>query len=358
VQYQRHPAPWHQSVERLFEDIRRHLPDDVSCQTVTCPHASQGLLPRAANVVHAARQQSGDVNHILGDVQYLALGLRPERTLLTILDCVGLTRGRWYRREVIRWLWYTLPVRRVGLVSVISESTRQEVLRHTSCDPRKIVVIPACVSPEFIPSPRPFDSERPILLQVGTGANKNIERLAAALEGLPLELRIVGDLSTAHRRALDRHGISHECRARLSRDEVVRAYEGCDLVTFVSTYEGFGLPIVEANAVGRPVLTSNVFSMPEVANGAACLVDPFDVESIRRGITRLIGDGGYRDGLIAKGFENVERFRPARIAGMYADAYQDLSRRADGHRAARCVHTPRGAAARAATTAGASDGSR
>ena len=57
-----------------------------------------------------------------------------------------------------------------------------------------------------------------------------------------------------------------------------------DILSFVSTYEGFGMPIVEANAIGRVVVTSNVLSMPEVAGNAAHLVDPFDVNSIREGI--------------------------------------------------------------------------
>ncbi len=70
----------------------------------------------------------------------------------------------------------------------------------------------------------------------------------------------------------------------LTIDEVVDQYHKCDLVSFVSTYEGFGMPIVEANAIGRPVFTATVASMPEVAADAACLVDPFDVQAIRNGV--------------------------------------------------------------------------
>ena len=88
--------------------------------------------------------------------------------------------------------------------------------------------------------------------------------------------------------------IEYENWSNLSLDEVVRKYQQCDLLTFCSTYEGFGMPIVEANVVGRPVVTSDISSMPEVAGNAACLVDPFDSASIRSGIRRVIKDIDYR----------------------------------------------------------------
>ena len=110
----------------------------------------------------------------------------------------------------------------------------------------------------------------------------------------------------------------------LSREELVEQYQRCDLLIFASTYEGFGLPIVEANAVGRPVVTSNLWSMPEVAGNAACLVDPLDVASIRAGICRVIQDSAYRERLVEAGFENVKRFQVEGIAAQYANLYRSV----------------------------------
>ena len=75
-----------------------------------------------------------------------------------------------------------------------------------------------------------------------------------------------------------------------------------------SLYEGFGLPIVEANSFGVPVLTSNCSSMPEVAGEAAILVDPLDELSISSGLTKLLNNGEFRGKLTEKVRQNSKRF--------------------------------------------------
>jgi glycosyltransferase involved in cell wall biosynthesis len=110
----------------------------------------------------------------------------------------------------------------------------------------------------------------------------------------------------------------------LSNEDLLKQYQCADMLVFASTYEGFGLPIVEANAVGRAVVTSNICSMPEVAGDAACLVDPYDVESIRKGILQVINCADYRAALVTAGLKNVERFRPEKIAEQYAQLYRKI----------------------------------
>jgi glycosyltransferase involved in cell wall biosynthesis len=64
--------------------------------------------------------------------------------------------------------------------------------------------------------------------------------------------------------------------------------------------------------------------MPEVAGTAACLVDPYDIASIRTGILRVLNDADYRAGLVKAGYSNVERFRPVVIAEQYAQLYRRI----------------------------------
>ena len=96
---------------------------------------------------------------------------------------------------------------------------------------------------------------------------------------------------------------------------------------FASTYEGFGLPILEAQATGRPVVTSNLGSMPEAAGDGALMVDPFSVEAIRAAVTSIMARSDLRSSLIERGLANVRRFQPREIAQQYARIYERVGRR-------------------------------
>jgi glycosyltransferase involved in cell wall biosynthesis len=135
-------------------------------------------------------------------------------------------------------------------------------------------------------------------------------------------LVIVGELSAEQISVLRESGVDYENHVAVPRLDLPELYRRADLVIFASIYEGFGLPIVEANAVGRPVVTSSVASMPEVGGDAACYVDPLDSTSIRAGVERVCRNTGYRRELIERGFRNVERFRTPLIAGQFADLYR------------------------------------
>ena len=311
------------SVERVFASVRAALPPSVEPRIVIARFESRGLCRRLCNMIQAALSQ-GHVNHITGDVHYLALLLRPSRTLLTVLDCVSLERLQGWRRVVLLYLWYWLPVKRCRLVSVISESTKRELLHYVRCSPSKIRVVHCPVDDAFEPYPTAFCNAAPRILQVGTGHNKNLHRVAVALRGIPCHLRIVGRLSEGQCHALRTNQIEYSSAIGVSDEQMVQEYRDCDMVVFASTYEGFGLPILEAQAIGRPVVTSNVYSMPEVASDGAYFVDPFSIESIRMGIRRVIDDEACRDELTQRGFRNVERFRPERIAAAYARLYREI----------------------------------
>lgn len=324
--YQRKPQSTVFSIERVFDIVRSALPLKVTAKAWTCRFPSQGAARLLLNLLEAPFHE-GTINHITGDVHYLALLLKQKKTILTIHDCVSPRHLKGLKSAAAALLWYWLPARRVAAITVISEFTKSEVLHYARCSPELIRVIHDPVPSGFTYFPKIFDGVRPVLLQIGTGEhNKNLCRVAEAIRGIPCRLDIIGRLSERQRQVLEENSITYTNQWGLSGQEVIQRYRECDIVVFASTYEGFGMPILEGNATGRPVVTSNVCSMPEVAGSAACLIDPFDCSSIRNGILRVINDVDYRTHLIAQGVENVKRFSADRIAAQYADLYQEVMR--------------------------------
>ena len=163
-----------------------------------------------------------------------------------------------------------------------------------------------------------------MLLQVGTAPNKNLARVTESLCDLHCRFVIVGPLTSADHEHLSKSGIDYTSQVGVSQDDLIRAYIDCDILVFASTYEGFGMPILEANAIGRAVVTSSVTSMPEVAGDAAEFVDPYDINSIRSGIERVLHDSDHRSRLIDRGYLNVKRFQAPAISSMYASIYREI----------------------------------
>lgn len=313
------------SVEGAFQIIREAMPKDVETFVAQSRFVSRGVLRRLYNCIEAAFRQ-GDVNHITGDVHFLSYFLIKKKTLLTILDCVFTQNPSALKRYILRLFWYIIPEKRVALISVISQATKNELLKYISCDPDKIRVIPVTISQKFIFKEKEFDNLKPRILQIGTAPNKNLIRLFEALYLIPCKLDIVGKLSLEHITMLEHYKIDYTNSWNLSEQEIISKYHECDIVSFISTYEGFGMPILEANAVGRPVITSDILSMPEVAGNAACLVSPFKVSEIRSGFLRIISDEHYRKQLVNNGLNNVLRFKPSIISEQYLELYREILR--------------------------------
>lgn len=287
------------------------------------PFHSVGFFKRLANALYVLATRY-DINHISGDVHYIAIFMRKRKSILTIHDLEILKRTSGMRHRAIKFFWFTLPVRRVRFITVISEATRNELLQHVSVSPDKIRVIYNCLPGKMMFQPKPFSSEKPMILQVGTKQNKNIPRLLEAIKGIPCKLVILGKVPVDVQQLLNQFDIDYETVQNLSPDEVVALYVRADMLAFVSTEEGFGIPILEAQATGRPVVTSNISSMPEVAGEGAVFVDPYNIESIREGILRIINEPALRDSIVQKGFENIKRFTPEKIAAQYVALYREV----------------------------------
>lgn len=304
------------SIEELFTNLKSALTNRIEIKD----YFSSGK--RWKDLFSASTQQ-GNINHITGDVNHLAIALDGNKTILTVHD-VGhyevTLKG--LKKLIYKLIWMEIPYRKVKYITAISEFTKSRILKHVNIDPNKIKVIYNPAPAHFTYHPKDFNVQKPLILQIGSGSNKNAERLVEAVRGIPCKLLLINCLNEKLKKALDDSGIEYESCASLTKEEVYSKYKECDLVFFASTYEGFGMPIIEANAIGRPVITSNTASMPEIASDAACIVNPFNVSDIRSGIQKIIANKAYREELIQNGLNNVKRFDINIIADQYLELYK------------------------------------
>lgn len=312
------------SIEILFSAIRKFLPDTIDSEIFIPRVESRGFFKRLYIVIESLFHQ-GDVNHITGDIHFAAILLKRERTILTIHDCVSVMYSHGLKKMLLKFFWYTLPLKKVRYVTVISEKTKEELLTLVDFPEERVFVIPDCISDRFaFVEKKEFNARKPRILQVGTRSNKNLVRVCEALKNIPCVLDVVGEMTSEQKTVLQHNGIEFENSFDISEDELIEKYIHADIVSFVSTYEGFGMPILEAQSVGRAVLTSAISPMAEVAGEGACFVDPFDPADIRRGFVTIIDDADYRNRIIGAGIENVKKYHPQKIADMYVDLYYKI----------------------------------
>jgi glycosyltransferase involved in cell wall biosynthesis len=230
-------------------------------------------------------------------------------------------------RPVSRWLDANLmpeAVRLADKVITVSKNTADDLLANMPFSEGKVCSIPLGVAvlaqPQLRESMASLGLQAPYILFVGTlEPRKNLARLLEAYSRLPNTLKlsallvIVGgkgwggvDVVTL----ANQFGIGDRVRVfgYVSDERLAALYAHALFLAMPSLYEGFGLPLLEAMVRGTPVLTSHCASMPEVAGDAALLVNPHDVESIRKGLAEMLGNEKRREALVAQSKVNAERF--------------------------------------------------
>ena len=319
----RNPCVGVKSMERLFAAIEPYLVREFEVRRVTLPNPPGSLSRMLGNAFFARRNREGVV-HVTGDAHYIVPFLGGKGVILTVHDCGRLMDLTGILKWIYRILWFELPRRTANRITVISKSTKQVFEREIGRMGDNMVLIENCLIPGFEKTQRKFDNKNPRILQIGSGPHKNLDGLIHSVIGIECELMIIGRISDKNRILMESNGIRYRNEFDVTRERLHEIYQESDLLFFASRHEGFGLPILEAQKTGIPVITSNRFSMPDVADGGALIVDPEDHSGIRDAIIQIRDDAILREQLISKGFENINKYSPKTVAEKYAKLYKEV----------------------------------
>lgn len=207
-------------------------------------------------------------------------------------------------------------LRRSRNVITVSQFSRNEIAHQFSLDPSIFTVVHNAVDSRFSPQIELREQDRtPYFLAVSSpNRHKNFEAMIEAYRQSSLspqfELKVVGEQNRSFAdTSSDRRDVTGvSFTGRVSDSELISLYRGAFAFVFPSLYEGFGIPVLEAQACGSPVLSTNAASLPEVLADSALYFNPYDAADLANRMKEIVASASLRDELRARGLENVTRF--------------------------------------------------
>jgi glycosyltransferase involved in cell wall biosynthesis len=294
-----------------------------------------------------------DVFHHIG---ILLFPLHDRANVLTVPDLTVLRVPQYHQSDIVDYFGEAFQnLSQMDMLITYSEHTKQDIIELLGVEADKIRVAPLAAHPQYrrIEDPevvRPVLAKyhldaQPYVLSIGTiDKRKNLERLIEAFHrvkqaepALPHQLILVGEpgwtSGPIFQFIRDLH-LENQVRwlGYAPFGDLPILFNGADLFAYLSLYEGFGLPPLEAMSCGTPVVASSATSLPEVVGDAGLLVDPYRVEDIAAAIHRALTDRRLRADLSHKGRLRAARFSWERTALLTMAAYKEAFERSQGRR--------------------------
>lgn len=314
------------SIGKVFRPIENEMKKYADVDSIYMPvpyYSINGLWNNIKTVRKIVSDNNYDIIHITGTEHYLIPFLCKHKIVVTVHDLGHLFNLNGFKR-IKFWFMQVFSLKFAKAVTCISNFTVKELNKAISIANEKVFIIPNEVDESFMFKEKTFNESCPVILHIGTRPHKNLSRTIKALSGIKCELRIIGEISVEDLDLLNGLNMNYKFLVNLSDDELLDEYYNADIINFPSLHEGFGMPIIEGQSVGRIVVTSDIEPMKSVAGNGAVLCNPYSIESIRNAYMKILKEAKYRKNIIVRGKENVKKYSLCFVTKQYFDLYKTL----------------------------------
>jgi glycosyltransferase involved in cell wall biosynthesis len=316
-----------------------HRFDDNPRVKVRYVLSANGLVRNFYSIPKALSEDKPDLVHLL----FILPSFTRTPSVLTVHDLfyvhqrdIGL-----YNRVIGYLTTWSIP--RAEKVITISEFSRLDILRYCGVEPSHVISIPLGKDSRFTPVKdstavrEKLGISKNYILYVGRTEDprKNLATLIDAYAVLRKKGQIDEQLVIA-----GRHGPGTEILFKkveelglkscilfpgiVPEEDLAALLSGATMFVYVSSFEGFGLPVLEAMACGVPVITSNVSSLPEVAGDAALMVSPYDANELTQAMKRVLSDKSLQETMRERGLRHAQLYDWVAVATRTIQTYEEI----------------------------------
>ena len=322
-----------------LNDVTRPYTERKGCRTIQPQGMVRGGVWRTYGLVGDLKRDGIELFHGLSNEMPVGMFHSGIASVVTIHDVAFRTfpdMYQWIDRKIYNAKWQ-YACNHTDRIIAISECTKRDVLEFYNVPEHKVDVVYQPVNPIYY---RPLEDikasgesgKSPYMLYVGTvNSRKNLLGIVKAMELMPKDLQIPlkvvgggGSYKQMVREYITKHRMEHlfEWTETMNNAELQGLYAHAQLMVYPSFYEGFGLPVVEAQLCGCPVVTSNVSSLPEAGGPYALQADPNSPEDICNQMVKLLTDEDFRQAQIKGGRQYaMQTFHPSVLAKRLMSIY-------------------------------------
>ena len=325
------------------------------CHTILPNGILRGSAWRTFGLARELKRNDIEIYHGLSNEMPTGLFHSGIGTVVTIHDVAFHTFPEMYHRHdrIIYNRKWRFACEHADRIIAISECTKHDVMKYYNVPEHKIDVVYQPVNERYYKTnpnppceggdamrrvcngPSTEGSDTPYMLYVGSvNSRKNLLGVIKAMELMPKDVQIPlvvvgggGAYKQEVKQYVAEHGMEHLVvwPAHVSDEDLVQLYREAQVFVYPSFYEGFGLPVVEAQLCGCPVVTSNVSSLPEAGGPFAQKADPTSIEDIRDKMLKVLTDTELRNEMREKGHEYaMKTFHPTILARQLMDVYKRI----------------------------------